>query len=108
MIGMSNSCESDANYPILANTETASTPLTIQCGGKVGTTNLSRFAFQDWKSVEAEIKGAHRVGFAIPMQSDQFKVVRFSLDGCARATAAMEAALAKVFKPKDNTRDTVL
>lgn len=109
MIGMETGCETESSYPVLANTEALASPLSIKCGGKVTDTQLSRYQFEDYKSLEALLKGAHHIGFAFPMQSDQFKVVRFSLTGSTRAVGAMEAAIAKVLKPKGkDTRDTVL
>jgi hypothetical protein len=109
MVGMDSGCEGDSTYPVLANTDTGAAPLNIKCGGKLADTNLSRYQFQDYKSVEGLLKGSHMIGFAIPMKADQFKVVRFSLSGSERAISAMEAAVAKVVKPKSgDTRNTTL
>ena len=39
---------------------------------------------------EAVILNASKVGFAFPLQADQFTVVRFSLDGVAKASQLAE------------------
>jgi hypothetical protein len=63
-------------------------------------------SIRGYKSLEALLKGAHHIGFAFPMQSDQFKVVRFSLTGSTRAVGAMEAAIAKCSSRKVRTPET--
>lgn len=110
MLGLTTACEQESSYPVLANTDTGAAPLNIKCGGKIEDSELSRYQFTSFKDVEKLLKGGHRVGIALPMQGDQFRVVRFSLKGSSAATSAMEAAVAKLARPqqKKDTRDVVL
>ena len=66
-----------------------------------------------WKvqldDIEGILSGAKRVGFAFPMQADQFRVVRFSLNGEKNAVSSMEKLAARhAPTPKTDTTDTVL
>ena len=110
MLGLSTSCEQESSYPVLANTDTTAAPLDIVCGGKIEDSNLSRYQFTNFQNVDKLLKKSRRLGIALPMQSDQFRVVRFSLKGCSEATATMESAVAKLSKQRQekNTRDVVL
>jgi hypothetical protein len=109
MIGMSFACDKDFAYPVLANSDAEAESLSMNCSGTIEDTDLSRYAFTDFKSVKSLLKDAHVVGFAIPMQSDQFRVIRFSLDGCSDAIAAMEASATAAYQRQKNaaaaTRD---
>jgi hypothetical protein len=113
LVGMKTGCESDSSYPVLANADSGAAALSIRCAGKIVDTQLSRYQFESFKDIETLLKNAHKIGFAIPMQSDRFQVVRFSLNGCHSATAAMESAVAKAAKASNSgrvkdTRDTEL
>jgi hypothetical protein len=114
IVGMSASCDQDSSYPILANSDIGAQSLTINCGGKLADTALSRYQFMSYKGIEGVIRGAHRIGFAIPMKGDQFRVVRFSLAGEAAAVSRMKAAVAKAVAPpapqtpRPSTKDTFL
>jgi hypothetical protein len=68
MIGMSVTCDTDSAYPLLANSDSGADSLSIKCGGTIEDTNLSRYSFTDFKSVTNLLKGAHVVGFALPMR----------------------------------------
>jgi hypothetical protein len=109
MIGLTTMCEQNSSYPILANSDTGAASVMITCGGKVSDTNLSRYQFTSYKDVESLLQGSKRIGFAIPMQLDQFRVVRFSLDGAVQAVENMERQVVKNPAPrKPDTKDTVL
>jgi hypothetical protein len=102
MIGMSAGCDKDLAYPVLANSDVEAESLSMNCSGTVEDTDLSRYAFTDFKSVKSLLKDAHVVGFAIPMQSDQFRIVKFSLNGCSDAIAAMEADATAAYQRRKN------
>ncbi len=102
VIGMSVGCDKNLAYPVLANSDIEAESLSINCAGTIEDTALSRYAFTDFKSVKSLLKGAHVVGFAMPMQSDQFRVVKFSLDGCSDAISAMEAGATAAYQPRKN------
>lgn len=112
MVGMNASCNEESSaYPILANTDGAAAPVSIICSGKLESTDLYRYQFSSWKDLEALLKEAGQIGFAIPLKAGQFRVVRFSLNGLRAAVSRMEnqaAALQRSGAPKPSTEDTVL
>jgi hypothetical protein len=109
MIGLSAACVPDSTYPILANADTGAGSVMIACGGPLADTALSRYRFTNYKDIEGILSGSKRVGFAFPMQADQFRVVRFSLNGEKNAVSSMEQLAARhAPKPRSDTRDTVL
>lgn len=109
MIGTTTGCEQDSSYPILANADMGSAPIAISCSGKIAGTDLTRYLFTNFKDIESLVRKSQRIGFAMPMQAGQFKVVRFSLSGESNAVASMEQLVTRVVKPsKPSTKDTVL
>lgn len=98
LLGLDKRCTSDASYPVLANSKAGSAQLTVVCAGPVSNNNQAPFyqyVFTDWKTLESLIKNSDRVGFAFPMQADQFIVVRFSMNGLQQATETAEGLASK-------------
>lgn len=93
LISMSTSCEKDHKYPVLANSDGGAVQLTIQCQGSIGKGTDVKYAyvFTDFDEVSNLVKNATRIGFAVPLQEDQFKMVRFEVDGSADALSAMRS-----------------
>jgi hypothetical protein len=91
LIGIKTGCEPGGKYPVLANSDTGAAHLDALCGGKLSD-GLYRYAFSDFSAIDNFIKQATRVGFALPLQEDQFRVIRFNLDGASRAVSVMRAA----------------
>lgn len=89
-------CDVGDYYPVLVNTPAGSYSPKIQCE-KLGDVLVYSFALDDDLTESMSIGGI--IGFAFPMASGEFKVVRFSLTGAARATARI-SQLAQS-EPKD-------
>jgi secreted trypsin-like serine protease len=110
-IAMETKCEKDTEYPVLANTDAGATQLQIVCAGALKG-GAYQYVFTNWSDLESLLKQSKRVGFAFPMQADQFQVVRFSIDGMTKASAAAER-LADAIREKSptaarNTRNQML
>jgi len=102
-LGLEVSCERDSTYPVLANTDAGAAHLTVQCDGKIeGNGKYHRYIFTDWSALETLLKQSKRVGFAFPLQSDQFTVIRFSLNGMKQAAENAEY-LAQSLKAQRNS-----
>ena len=87
-------CEEGGNYPVLINASSGS--LTVDClcsENENGTYELVPKNFDNFHNTLTESSGY--IGFAIPLESGQFKVIRFSLNGAKRAMTAAEAAIRK-------------
>lgn len=86
---MSTACEEGATYPILANSDAGASHLEVRCNGRFGSSDMSMYAFADFQAVDRIVRSARRVGFAVPLQGDQFRVIRFSLDQAEAALGAL-------------------
>lgn len=108
-IGMHAACKKDLEGIVLANSESAATPLEVGCTGKLEDNPLYSYVFKSWQNLESAIHDSSRVGFAVPLASDQFTVVRFSLVGRSDAQQAMEKAFfAKAKNGTHGTADQVM
>jgi uncharacterized protein YqjF (DUF2071 family) len=106
LLGMSTICKEGDKYPVLANSDAGSEHLEIYCDQQLDD-GLYRYVFANFDAVDDLVKKGTRIGFAIPLQVDQFKVVRFLLNGATPAITSMrEIAEKKVnpqkIKPKKN------
>lgn len=92
LVAMSTRCDTDDTYPALINTDTGALPVTLICRGKLSDRNLYRYVISDFSKIDKMVKTSKRFGIAIPLQADEFKVIRFSLEGASVAISAMRAA----------------
>jgi hypothetical protein len=108
LIGMKPSCKSGARYPVLANSDAGAVHLEVLCDGQLES-GLYRYAFTSFDNVDNMVRQSSRVGFAIPLEEDQFRVVRFNTRGGAAALSAMRSAAERRTKPVGRgTRDEKL
>jgi hypothetical protein len=105
MITSSILCEEDRKYPMLANSDDGAVYVEVRCIGKMESGNYG-YVFTDFDKIDTFVQSGDRIGFAIPMEADSFRVVRFSLRGAEDALALLQKELSKRLKsaPK-NTRD---
>ena len=94
-------CEKGAFYPVLANSNKGAASLVLQCVGPMTGNDLYQYVFNNWKDVEKIIKTGSRLGIATPLQSDQFKVYRFLLDGMTQSTDSVETPFFAAVAPKN-------
>jgi hypothetical protein len=110
-LGVDLSCDKDHSYPVLANTDKGAAYFDIVCVGRQEN-GLYSFGFKNWQDLELLLKSGARIGIATPMQSDQFKVYRFLLDGLTQSTKSIEepffaAVASPKSKPVEPTKSTV-
>lgn len=100
LLGFRSRCEADARYPVLMNSSAGSRSLEVLCGGEVpGLPGLFRYVFTNFDQINEAVLGSTRIGFAFPLQGDEFRVVRFDLAGASAALSAMRAAATKRIRP---------
>lgn len=106
LLGIHTSCTKGHKYPVLMNSNTGSLQLFVLCDGRLDATHY-RYIFTDFKAIDTAVRAASRIGFAVPLQGDQFIVVRFNLDGSDAAISSMRAAAENRVKPAvhHGTRD---
>jgi len=103
-VGFDTTCDEGATHPALVNTEETAASITLHCGKKLKDgTNL--MFFEDFDQIDKIIRNATRIGFALPMQGDEFKAVRFSLKGSNEALDAMRKLAAKSGERKPVVRN---
>jgi len=106
LLGMSTACKEGDQYPVLANSDAGAAHIMVYCSAKLDN-GLYRYVFTEFDSINHIVTKGLRVGFAIPLQADQFRVVRFDLGGSNRALALMlEAAQKAQTKPSSKATGT--
>ncbi|MEE9913633.1 MAG: hypothetical protein K4571_18125 [Deltaproteobacteria bacterium] len=108
LLGMRTACEEGAQYPVLANSDAGSSHINVYCSAKLDN-GMYRYVFSEHDAIDKIITKGLKVGFAVPLQSDQFRVVRFDLNGSSRAITKMlnlvEKAQNKSSLKETGTRD---
>jgi len=105
LIGLKTACKSGDQYPVLANSDAGAVQLEVLCDDQLAN-GLYRYAFTDFEKVDNLVRQSGRVGFALPLQQDQFQVVRFNLRGASAALSAMRTAAERKITPAPRgTRD---
>ncbi len=103
LIAFNTECKQGEQYSSLVNTDIGASIHLISCGGKVEGTNLYKYMFSDFEDIDKITKSASKIGFAVPLQGDQFQVIRFSLEGAFNAINFMRSITTRS-NPKDNTK----
>lgn len=105
VLGISTKCDTGHQYPVLANADTGAVELEIVCNGELPN-GMYKYAFSSFDQIDSLVKAATRIGFAMPMQGDQFRVVRFQLNGASAAVASMRTAAEKMAVRKSGSHST--
>ena len=87
----SGSCTPGDSFPALATSSATAMTLELKCEERFGG-GMARFSFVHPERVEALLKGATRLGVAVPLQNDEIRVLNFDLNG---SVAAIERARAR-------------
>lgn len=92
VVNLAAECEDGKEYPVLINSSHAAAAITCTCSE-----NEDRYELiPDFDEFHALLtKSTGYVGFALPMVSGQFKVVRFSLNGVKDAMRQAQRATTK-------------
>lgn len=92
-------CTKGNQYPALVNTDAGSMSIELTCGDDTGEEHLM-FA-SDFDQMDKLVRSGQRIGIVIPLEGDEFKAVRFSLDGAERALNLMRKAAEKLQAARD-------
>jgi|GEM_PF-1833401 len=88
LLGIRTSCEKGSTYPVLMNSDSGSGPYSVYCNGPLDS-GLYQYIFTEFEKIDGITKTANKIGFAFPLQGDQFQVIRFSLFGSNEAIKEM-------------------
>jgi hypothetical protein len=108
LMALPSACEDEAEYPVLVNADSEAVSTSIICGGKLEGQGLYRYVFSDFDEIDSVVReSSGRMGVAMPLQGDSFKVFRFSLDGAVPALDKMRDAAQQMQenRPGEKTRD---
>ena len=99
-------CDNSATYPVLASTEKGASSFELKCMGKLDESHYE-YVFTDWKELESLVNKGARLGVVTPLQSDQFRVYRFLLDGLPEMTKEVESDFVAAVNPKNGSSKKV-
>lgn len=102
VVGFDTNCEDDHTYPAMMNTDQAAAPIDLLCGTKLDDGG-NLMIVEDFDQMDSLLRRSKLVGFALPMEGDKFKAIRFSLKGSVAAIDAMRKFAAN---SSDKTPDT--
>ena len=105
-------CKKGADFPVLVNSDVGSFGLSVSCGSPVMVDGSTYYQyFFDFYAVDKLIRGSDRIGIAVALESDNFRIIRFDLTNAVKVIDRMRAlALEEIKKrpKKKSTRDQVL
>jgi hypothetical protein len=108
LLRLNLTCKIGDSYPLLVNADSGAIHLSVYCFNKLND-SMFQYAMTDFDKTNVMIRGNSRIGFAFPLQSDQFRVIRFDLGGAIAAVNSMlEKAQELKAKAPKNTRDKVI
>jgi len=93
-------CDNNATYPVLASTDKGASTFELKCVGKLDASHYE-YVFTNWKELESLLDKGERLGIVTPLQSDQFRVYRFLLDGLTEMKQEEEGAFVAATKPNN-------
>jgi hypothetical protein len=102
-IGFDTTCDEGDSYLALVNSDAGTAILNLKCASKLDSGGNLMLA-EDFDQLDVLIRSAKRIGFALPMQGDEFKAVRFSLKGALPALDAMHKYAAKSNERRPDVR----
>lgn len=110
LLGIRTRCDEGQKYPVLVNSSSGASSLQLYCAGPLANVpGVYRYVFTDFDSIADHIAKSTKIGVAIPLEGDQFRVVRFDLNGAASALRVMRAAAEARTQPtRQGTRDEKL
>jgi hypothetical protein len=103
---MKVACKENDKYLVLANSDKGASHLSAHCGKKADN-DTYRYVFVEFETVDGMVRDGHNICFALPMNGDNFRVVRFNLAGASGAIELMhqESARAETKHGSKNTKD---
>jgi hypothetical protein len=103
-----NTCEVGATFPVLATSQSGAASHLLKCENVASGSEKPDYAFlfDDLNAMLNVILKDHMIGFALPLASGEFRVVRFSLEGSNETLALLSKTItptAKAASLKDQT-----
>lgn len=100
-----STCDDGDDYPSIVNSVNGASYVSMRC---LKIDNKNKVIFNNFKLMESLTKGDGKIGIVTPMQSGNFKVSRFDLNGAASAIDTMNKMYEVISKSKPSTKDVML
>lgn len=97
LLGTASACKDGDRYSVLANSDQSAQQLDVYCGRQVDD-GLYQYVFSDFSKIDSLVRNGLRIGLALPLQSDNFVVLRFDLGGATYAINSMKQHIATMQK----------
>ena len=107
LMALASSCQKGDRYPALANFETGAVSLEILCKGELESGHFA-YAFTSFDQVDLLVRQGASVAFAVPLQREQFRVMRFDLTGAVSALSRLHESAAALPPAKRGRQDEQL
>lgn len=106
MVSTNTSCEEGQVYPVLVNADFKASHISLVCRSQFEKGKFGYF-FQKFDEIDEVVSKSQRIGIAFPLESGQFRVIRFDLNGSGQAISLMKDAAMKLREQaaKVSTRD---
>lgn len=95
LLGLKRPCNPGAAHSVLANSDAGASTFRINCMGPSEEKGLYRYSVNEFDAIDSFVANATKVGFALPLQGDQFALTRFDLTGSKAVVDAMRQAAQK-------------
>lgn len=102
-VGFDTTCNKGDSYPALVNSDAGTASIKLLCGGELDAGG-NMMLVEDFDQMDEFVRKAKKIGFALPMQGDEFKAVRFSLKGSVAAIDAMRKIASRGAPASKNTK----
>jgi hypothetical protein len=99
VVGLPTRCEADAAYPVLVNADSGAFNAVLVCRGPIEGRALYRYVFDTFGPIDEAVRESSKIGFAMPVEADQFRSASFSLEGATASLSIMRAAARRAERP---------
>lgn len=107
ILSLPTACVEGSSYPVLVNADSGSAAYDVICLG-VADKGSWWFYFTDFDRIDKSVRASSKIGFAFPLEGDQFRVARFPLAGANAVIDRMRAATVAKQPGAPKNKDQIL
>lgn len=103
----STGCRVGATTSVLLNNSDGAAAASLRCSGRTSeaaTQQQHRYEIEGDEAIQLLQQSTGRTGLAVPIQDDQFKVLRFSMNGSSGARSALRAVASAASRDGESGR----
>ena len=96
IVSLDVACEPGSTYPAIVNSDKGADHIVLRCVHEYQGHNI--LGIYEFDKVDELVREASHIGIAVPMENDQFEVIKFSLIGSSDAIDHMRNAAKSVIE----------